>query len=97
MKESPRRGRQPFIMSKSHVLRCRTLRALGFLTSRYPGVPVRSTPGFMLPPAAWAQKKEYPHDFLRASGSLTPCLYFTTVTLAFVVGEPFSPNQATPS
>jgi len=33
-------------------LRYRTLRALGFLTSSYPGVPLRFTPGFMLPPAS---------------------------------------------
>jgi hypothetical protein len=31
-------------------LRYRTLRALGFLIYRYPGVPLRFTPGFMLAP-----------------------------------------------
>src|SRR5882672_11657482 len=31
--------------------RYRTLRALGFFNPGYPGVPLRSTPGFMLPPA----------------------------------------------
>jgi len=38
-------------MIKSQLLRYRTLRALGFLTFRLPGVPLRSTPGFMFPPA----------------------------------------------
>jgi len=52
VRKSPRSGRQPFIMSKSQLLRYRTLRALGFLILDYPGVPLRSTPGFMLPPAS---------------------------------------------
>jgi hypothetical protein len=38
-------------------LRYRTLRALGFLTLRHPGVPLRSTPGFMLAPAARVLEK----------------------------------------
>ena len=50
--ELPNHERQPLIMSKSQSLRYRTLRALGLLTFRLPGVPLRSTPGFMLPPAA---------------------------------------------
>ena len=36
----------------SQLLRYRTLRALGFLTTCFPGVPLRFTPGFMLPPAS---------------------------------------------
>jgi len=40
-----------FITGKLPLLRCRTLRALGVLPSRDPGVPLRSTPGFMLKPA----------------------------------------------
>ena len=31
---------------------CRPLRGLEFLARRLPGVPLRSTPGFMLPPAS---------------------------------------------
>jgi pimeloyl-ACP methyl ester carboxylesterase len=50
--ELPNHERQPLIMSKSQSLRYRTLRAPGLLTFRLPGVPLRSTPGFMLPPAA---------------------------------------------
>jgi len=31
---------------------CRPLRGLEFLIRRRPGVPLRSTPGYMLPPAS---------------------------------------------
>jgi hypothetical protein len=43
--------RQPFIKTKLQRLHYRTLRALGFLTGRQPGVSLRSTPGFILSPA----------------------------------------------
>jgi hypothetical protein len=49
--------------------RCRTVRALGLLTCRYPGVPLRSTPGSMLPPATRALSKVRAHNLFRASGS----------------------------
>ncbi|HEY3027502.1 MAG TPA: hypothetical protein VGJ55_15235 [Pyrinomonadaceae bacterium] len=50
-------GDSDFITSKLELLRCRTLRALGVLPSRDPGVPLRSTPGFMLLPATRALKE----------------------------------------
>ena len=43
---------------KSQDLRYRTLRALRVLNYRRPGVPLRSTPGFMLPPAARVWKRQ---------------------------------------
>jgi hypothetical protein len=58
---SPRSGRQPFIISTSQLLGYRTLRALRFLTLRQPGVPLRSTPGFMLAPAARVLEELNPH------------------------------------
>jgi hypothetical protein len=58
-------------MSKMQHLRYRTLRALGFLTVRYPGVSLRSTPGFMLPPAAQVLEDKPAIDLLRASFSLS--------------------------
>ncbi|GEM_PF-6383254 len=45
-------GDSHFIISEFQLLRYRTLRALGFHDRRHPGVPLRYTPGFMLPPAA---------------------------------------------
>jgi hypothetical protein len=48
---------KPRIMS-SQLLRCRTLRALGFLSLVIPGVSLRSTPGFMLPPAPRAKERK---------------------------------------
>jgi hypothetical protein len=39
-------------VSKSQRFCYRTLRALGFFDYRHPGVSLRFTPGFMLPPAA---------------------------------------------
>ena len=50
-------GRQTFMTGKSQRLRYRTLRALGVFNYRRPGVPLRSTPGFMLPPAARVWKR----------------------------------------
>jgi hypothetical protein len=58
---APRSGRQPFIISTSQLLGYRTLRALRFLTQRHPGVPLRSTPGFMLAPAARVLEDLNPH------------------------------------
>jgi len=56
---------------KSQGLRYRTLRALGVFNYRRPGVPLRSTPGFMLPPAARAWKRQPGIDLFRASFSLS--------------------------
>src|SRR6266853_6391424 len=53
-----------FHHSKSQRLPYRTLRALGLITFRYPGVPLRSAPGFMLPPASRVLKKMR-HDLFR--------------------------------
>src|SRR5258708_6680204 len=54
MEESPRSGRQRFITSNPQLLRCHTLRALCLISVCHPGVPLRSTPGFMLSPATRA-------------------------------------------
>ena len=46
-----------FHQEQLQLLHCRTLRALGVLGSRDPGVPLRSTPGFMLLPATRVLKR----------------------------------------
>ena len=49
MKEKPAE-RATAKVNKSKLIRYRALRALGVFTLPYPGVPLRSTPGFMLSP-----------------------------------------------
>jgi hypothetical protein len=42
-------------VNKSELVRYRALHALGVFTLRYSGVPLRSTPGFMLAAASRAK------------------------------------------
>src|SRR6266516_4257456 len=61
-----------FITSKLQLWRCRTLRALGVLPSRDPGVPLRSTPGFMLLPATRVLKRHVRMTSSSVSGMKSP-------------------------
>ncbi len=50
-------------MADRSFLRYRTLRVLSSLTFRYPGVPLCSTPGFMLSPVSRALESLLPIPF----------------------------------